>query len=223
MKMRNPKIEPWGQAGVAGGKAASARDQATSAVQSRFGLACLLVALAVLSGCTALLPRGSSSTGAAFRSFDEARVAAERIVALKTQTSELGPLGFDIRDGLNVTLVSYPEIVVRLTPHPGVPISKLDAGIRQCIDIQMACRGYVFRFDREDRRREGNFWLDFFNVSRTTHLTGWRFEALIVVSDDTVLFRNYSGQARTEKTETQTNPLGPFQPAGEGAGASLLK
>ena len=217
--MDDPKRVQQGASVVSSGVRRSAKDVNPGGMGSAFAL----IVLAALSGCTALLPRGSSSTGVAFRSFDEARVAAERIVALKTPTSELGPLGFDIREGLNVTLVSYPEIVVRLTPHPGVPISKLDAGIRQCIDIQMACRGYVFRFDREDRQREGNFWLDFFNISRTTHLSGWRFEALIVVSDDTVLFRNYSGQARTEKIENQTNPLGPFQPAGEGVGASLLK
>lgn len=181
-----------------------------------------LIALA-LAGCTSLLPRGSISNSTRFASFDEARLAAEQVLPLKTRIQELGPLGFDIRDGENVTLVSYPEIVVRLTPHPGVPISLLDEGTRQCIDIQLACRGYVFRFERENRQREGNFWMDFFNVRRTTHLTGWRFEALIVVSNDTVLFRNYSGLARIERVEQQTNPLGPFQPAGESAGASLLR
>ena len=132
-------------------------------------------------------------------------------------------MGFDIREGLNVSLVSYPEILMRLTPHPGVPFILLDSGVRQCIDIQMACRGYVFRFEREDRKRDGNFFSDFFNVSRTTHLTAWRFEALIVVSNDVVLFRNYSGQARIERVDRQSNPLGPFQPAGEGAGAAMFK
>jgi hypothetical protein len=181
------------------------------------------LAVALVSACTSLLPRASSSTGVGFENFEEARVAAERIIPLKTRTEALNTMGFDVRNGLNVTLVSYPEIVVRLTPHPSVPISTLDPGIRQCIDIQTACRGYLFRFEKEDRKREGNFWLDFFNVSRTTNVTGWRFEALIVVSDDLVLFRNYSGQARIEKVEKQTNPLGPLQPAGEGAGSSLLR
>ena len=181
------------------------------------------VVSALLSACTSLLPKASSSAGVGFENFEEARIAVERIVPLQTRTEALSAMGFDVRNGLNVTLVSYPEIVVRLTPHPGVPISTLDPGMRQCIDIQTACRGYLFRFDREDRKREGNFWMDFFNVRRTTHITGWRFEALIVVSDDLVLFRNYSGLARIDRVEKQTNPLGPFQPAGEGAGTSLLR
>lgn len=178
---------------------------------------------ALLSACSSLLPTGSNSVGVGFSSFEEARLAAERIVPLETRTQSLNLLGFDVRNGLNVTLVPYPEIVVRLTPHPSVPISALDSGIRQCIDIQTACRGYLFRFEREDRKREGSFWLDFFNLSRTTNVTGWRFETLIVVSDDLVLFRNYSGQARVDRVEKQTNPLGPFQPAGEGTGRSLVR
>ena len=189
----------------------------------RYRLILSVLAGAALGACTSLLPRGSSDAGTGFASFEEARVAADRIVPLKTRLQALGDLGFDIGRGQNVTLISYPEIVVRLTPHPGVPINLLDAGIRQCIDIQMACRGYVFRFEREDRKREGGFWLDFFNVDRTTRLTGWRFEALIVVSDDMVLFRNFSGQARIERIERQRNPLGPFQPAGEGAGRLLVR
>lgn len=182
-----------------------------------------LLAGAALSACTSLLPKSSTMTSPRFTSFEEARSAAEQIRPLTTPIQELESLGFDILAGQNVTLVPYPEIIVRLTPHPAVPINLLDPGTRRCIDIQMACRGYVFRFEREDRKREGSFFLDFFNVRRTTHLTGWRFEALIVVSDDTVLFRSYSGQARIERVDRQTNPLGPFQPAGEGAGALLLK
>jgi hypothetical protein len=189
----------------------------------KHGLILSVLTATALGACTSLLPKASSDAGTGFASFEEARVAAERIVPLQTRIQALGGLGFDIEQGQNVTLIPYPEIVVRLTPHPGVPINLLDAGIRQCIDIQMACRGYVLRFEREDRKREGGFWLDFFNVDRTTRLTGWRFEALIVVSGEVVLFRNFSGQARIERVEKQRNPLGPFQPAGEGAGTVLLR
>ena len=75
----------------------------------------------------------------------------------------------------------------------------------------------------EQRQREGNFFLDFLNVQRITSITGWRFEGLIVLIDDTVLFRNFSGEARIDRTDRLLNPLGPFQPAGESAGRSLLR
>jgi hypothetical protein len=155
--------------------------------------------------------------------FAQAKTALEHIVALQTSTSELKALGFDIQSGSNVTLISYPEIVARLIPNPGVPLDKLDPGIRQCIEVQTHCRGHLFHFERQERKREGGFWLDFFNIRRTTNTKGWWFEALIVVSDDKVLFRNYAGQAHADRVDKQTNPLGPFQPAGEGAGAVLLR
>jgi len=181
-----------------------------------------LVACGVLASCSSMLPRGSTDTPAGFDSFEQAQTAVQRIVALQTPTSELPALGFDPVAGTNVTLIPYPDIVGRLAPHPGVPYDKLDAGIRQCIEAQTACRGYVFHFERQNRHREGSFWLDFLNVRRTTTIKGWWFDALIVVTDGTVLFRNYAGQASTDKVDRQVNPLGPFQPAGESAGAVLI-
>jgi len=53
----------------------------------------------------------------------------------------------------------------------------------------MACETYEFRIGQESRRREGGFWADFLNFRRTTEVTGWRFEALVVVRGGVVLFR----------------------------------
>jgi hypothetical protein len=176
-----------------------------------------------LSGCTSLLPSGSSVTASPFQSFAEAQAAVERLEPFRTRESELPALGFDPREGKNVTQIAYPEIVARLAPHAGVPIDSLDAGIRACIEARSACRAYLFRFDRSTRKRQGGFWLDFLNIRRVTYTTGWWFETLVVVSDGVVLFRNYAGEARMEKLERQTNPLGPFQSAGEAAGAVLRR
>jgi hypothetical protein len=187
------------------------------------GLAAALLVLA-LPGCqSVLLPRSSQDTPTGFASYQDAEAAALRVVARQTRTNELKGLGFDPIDGTNVTMIPYPQIVARLAPYPGVPVERLDPGIQECINSQTACRGYLFHFERQDRKREGPFLLDFLNVIRTTYVTGWWFEALIVVSDGTVLFRNYGGQATTDRKEKQVNPLGPFQPAGEAAGYALIR
>lgn len=170
-----------------------------------------------------MLPRGSTDAPSRFTSYTEAQAAAERIVPFQTPAAELPSLGFDPAEGRNVTVIPYPEIVARLAPYSGVALDQLDPGIRTCIMARTACRAYLFHFERQDRRREGGFWSDFFNVRRTTNVTGWWFEALVVVSDGTVLFRNVAGQPHMERVEKQLNPLGPFQPAGEGAGAVLLR
>lgn len=176
-----------------------------------------------LAGCQSLLPHGTADTPAIFTSFHDAELAARKVVSLQTRTDELKDLGFDPVAGTNVTLIPYPDIVARLAPYPGVPIERLELGIQQCIEAQSACRGYLFHFERQDRKREGSFWLDFLNIRRNTFLTGWWFDALIVVSDGKVLFRNYGGQASTDKVDKQVNPLGPFQGAGEGAALQLLR
>lgn len=180
-----------------------------------------LAALLLLAGCGGLLPRGSAETPPVFEGFEQAEGAAKRIVGLKTRVEELKALGFD-PNGANVTVIPYPDIVARLAPYPGVPVDQLDPGVRECIEAQAACRGYLFHFEHQNRRRQGSFWLDFLNLRRNTYVTGWWFDALIVVSDGVVLFRNYGGQASTDRTERQVNPLGPFQPAGESAGWQLI-
>lgn len=177
----------------------------------------------LLGACTAMLPRGSSDAPSPFSTFAEAQSAAEKIQPFKTPSGELAQLGFDAKDGRNVTMIPYPEIVARLAPYSGVPLEQLDPGIRTCILAKTDCRGYVFRFEKESREREGGFWADFLNVKRETRVRGWWFEALVVVNDGTVLFRNVSGQPHVEKLVRERNPLGPFQPAGEGAGAAILR
>ena len=184
----------------------------------------LILAAALASGgCTTLLPSASSDTPERFVNFEQAKAAAERVVGRQTTVEELKALGFDPVTRPNVTLIPYPEIVAKLAPYPGVPVEQLDPGIQQCIREQSACRGYQFHFERQDRKREGNFFLDFLNFKRDTYVTGWWFDALIVVSDGLVLFRNYGGQAATDRVEKQSNPLGPLQPSGEAAGAYLLR
>lgn len=181
-----------------------------------------IVLAALLAGCTTMLPQGSSDTPSPFSSYAEASAAADRIVPFETRVQQLAPLGFDPQLGKNVTVIPYPDILARLAPYSGVPLDQLDPGIRACIGIKTQCRGYVFRFERQDRRREGGFLADFFNLERVTHVTGWRFEALVVVGDDSVLFRNVAGEAAVERIERNKNPLGPLQPAGESAGSMLI-
>jgi hypothetical protein len=185
-------------------------------------LPALLLASVLVAGCGSLLPSASADMTSPFASYEDAERAAARIEPFRTKVSQLPELGFDLRDGKNVTVIPYPDIVARLAPYSGVPFELLDPGVRACILAKTDCRAYVFRIHHEDRKRNGPFLTDFFNVHRRTAITGWWFEALVVVSRDEVLFRNIAGQARTERFERETNPLGPFQPAGASAGAVLL-
>jgi len=183
----------------------------------------LLIAAIVLAGCANLLPDSATDGRLSFESFAAAQNSLERIEPYKTKASELRQMGFDLVESRNVTLIPYPDLVGRLAPNASVAFVELDPGIRDCILARMACRAYEFHLVHEVRERKGNFLLDFLNFERTTYVTGWRFEALIVVRDGVVLFRNFAGDPRNDRIERQVNPLGPLQSGGEAVVSRLAK
>ena len=70
---------------------------------------------AVLVGCQALLPRASDDTVVQWKSFDEAREFIERIEPYQTTRNDLAGQGIDPFRTPSVTLLSYPDIVQRLS------------------------------------------------------------------------------------------------------------
>ena len=182
-----------------------------------------VVACIALAGCADLLPRSQSEQPSGFGSFEAAASALDRAEPYRSTVPELKTLGYDIDASANVTLITYPQLIARLAPNSSVPLDALDPGIRDCILARQACRVYEFRLAHEDRRRDGNFFLDFLNFRRSTAISGWRFEGLLVVRDGLLLFRSYGGEPRTDRTELEVHPLGPFQPAGESAGSLVVR
>lgn len=175
----------------------------------------LVVATCLLAGCAGLLPKGATVTTSSFETFQAAHAAFERIEPYKTQASELKNFGFDTESIRNVRLIPYPDLVSRLAPNSSFPVADLDRGIRECIAAHRGCRAYEFHFANEKRNRTGNFFLDFLDFSRTTAITGWRFDALLVISDGMVLFKNFGGEPNNDRVEHQVNPLGPLQASGQ--------
>lgn len=174
-------------------------------------------------GLTFLLPSSSSVSPSRFESYQAARDALEKAEPYKTTLADLKALGFDPYDSVNVAIIPYPEVLSRLVPYSGVPIEMLDPGVRDCIMAQIRCKAYVFHIARNDRQRDGNFFLDFLNIVRHVQVTGWTFDGTVVVRDDLVLFRNVGGAPNINTTEQTVNPLGPFQRAGESSGDLLLR
>jgi hypothetical protein len=170
-----------------------------------------------------MLPKDVHTTSSPFKTFEEARDAANAVVPFKTTIADLKRLGFDIEASRNVTVIPYPELVARLAPNPNVSMHELDPGIRECILAQKACLAYEFDLGVQQRRRIGGFWADFLNFRRETHVGGWRMRALVAARAGVVLFCNYGGEPYIDQTELRVNPLGPFQPAGEGVGAILVR
>lgn len=169
----------------------------------------------VLSGCQALLPTSSSRTPFGWSSYAEAARALEQIVPYTTRRAELHVLGFDSTDNPAVTILNFADIVQRFPAVAALPTNELDPGLRDCLKAGRRCTGYAITVKQVGRKRIGNFWLDTFNFRRESEITGWSFNALIVLVDDVVVYALSGGQPAIREYETVRNPLGPLQSLGD--------
>ena len=182
----------------------------------------LLIALTctALAGCSTLLPSTRSDDVSRFGSYPEAQAALEAIIPYRTRLDDLARLRLDICASANVQQLPYPQWVGMLV-QSNVPLDRADIGIRDCLAAEQACRAYVFRIGNLTRERDGNFFADFLNFRRVTRTRGWRFEGVVLVRDEVVLFRNHGGQPNIELVEDRSNPLGPLQTLGESLPSAL--
>jgi hypothetical protein len=169
----------------------------------------------ILSGCAALLPGGRQETVAPWDSFEEAKASYDRIEPYVTRLNDLHELGYDPKQTPNVAILNYSQVVKTAVPQPSFSIDDQPQGIRDCIRAENRCIGYSLEQSQIRRKRVGNFFLDFLNFDRETLITGWRFNALIVVIDGTVVYKQWSGQPMVRQVDRNRNPLGPFQSAGD--------
>ena len=173
-----------------------------------------LLALALLlGGCTSLLPR-ARSLSSPFQTFDEARDAIDSLVPMTSHADALRQLGIDPFGQPNTTILTHADIVRRFVPSALLQRGDLDPGVLVCLEARDACRGWEINAARITRKRTGNFFTDFTNFSRRTETTGWRFNALVLLVNDVVVYRAWGGQPKLNETEINTNPLGPLQELG---------
>ena len=59
--------------------------------------------------------------------------------------------------------------------------------------------------------RYGNVVLDMFNFRRKTRTTGWKFQGLIILNGERVVYKLESGEPKILELEDRENPLGPLQ------------
>lgn len=163
-----------------------------------------------------MLPK-SNNESSAFTTFEEARTAIESLVPSQSDVSTLKALGIDPAKTPNTAQLTHADVVRRFVPASVLTKEDLDPGIVACLQARDACRGLEILASKIARNREGNFWADFFNFKRRTETTGWRFNAVVLLLNDVVVYRTWGGQPVVNETELRSNPLGPLQDIGPGA------
>lgn len=173
------------------------------------------VSFFLLSGCSALLPRGESVAESPWQNFAEAQQTFDRIIPYTTTVQDLRALKLDPLQNPNITLLNYSDVLRRFIPSPSTDTRDLDPGVQDCIKAKSACKGYEVDQKTVKRRRYGNFLADFLNFKRKVDIVGWRFNGVILIKDEVVVYKLTGGQPAIHEHEENKNPLGPLQGIGE--------
>ena len=173
----------------------------------------LLLTAVVLGACSSLLPRGRSESSP-FKDFEQARIAIDCLVPMSSTAANLASLGIGPVHQPNTVILTQADVVRRFVPSALLRREDLDRGVLACLEARDACRGWEITAVRINKARTGNFLSDFTNFSRRSETTGWRFNALILLVNDVVVYRAWGGQPSINEVEITTNPLGPLQDIG---------
>ncbi|MDH4233082.1 MAG: hypothetical protein OEW04_13780 [Nitrospirota bacterium] len=175
----------------------------------------LLIAALMSSGCGSMLPSAKQTTVSPWKSFEDAKSAFDKITPYTTNADEMRALGFDPFTSPNIRILTYLDIMNKFLPNPSIKMEDLDEGIQACIAAKANCRAYEFLPKIVRSKRYGNVLLDLFNFRRKTKESGWRFQALVVLIDNTVVYKLSGGEPIINQERDTKNPLGPLQNAGD--------
>lgn len=170
-----------------------------------------ILAVAALAACSSLLPRGEQLTYSPWNSFKEAQQTFDGIVPHQTTVAELKRMKLDPKGNPNITVLNYSDILRRFLPSPSINAHDLDPGVQECIAARSECEGYELNVQTIKRKRYGNFFADLFNFHRKTDVAGFRFNGVLLVKNNVVIYKLTGGQPAIHEYEESSNPLGPFQ------------
>ena len=178
-----------------------------------------LATFSALSGCASLLPTSKSEVKMPWQDYAEAKATFDRIIVQHTTSDELNAMAISADVTPNIVSLNHTDLMRRLANVPLLDPGMLDDGLRACLIKRQKCTGLEIEQTHTERERIGSFWLDVLGFRQETSVTGWRFNAVIVLDENVVVYKVWSGQPNIRKFEEERNPLGPLQ----GIGPALFR
>ena len=83
--------------------------------------------------------------------------------------------------------------------------------VSDCLALRERCEVWAFRLQRGRRHRIGNFFLDVLRFKRHHRREGWKFSAIFLLADDTVVYKTWRGTPQTLTERLDVRPLGRLQ------------
>lgn len=179
---------------------------------------CFVGFICMLAGCANLLPHSKEDIRTPWHSYAEARALFDSIIVYSTTTEQLKALGINAQTTPNVAILSHADLLRKIVAGSSLDLRLLDAELQSCLMENKTCTAYELEQKHIERKRFGNFWLDFLNFHRRVDIVGWQFDAIVVVRNDRVIYKLWSGKPNIQELQEERNPLGPLQ----GIGGSLL-
>lgn len=161
-----------------------------------------------------MLPSSREVTAASpsgWQSYQDAEKTFAALTPGKTTASELKGLSLDPATNPVVALLPTWQLRQRFIPNPLVTLDDLDQGVRECIQAREACKAYEVNYVATQSKRTGNAAMDILKLYRETQTAGWRFNGLILVKDNVVVYTLTAGQPRIHQVEEKQDYLGPVQ------------
>lgn len=190
---------------------------------SRVVLLSVVTALGLLqAGCSSMFTSGRNTVKSQWATFDETKAAFDEIEPGNTSKDDLACMGFDPYMNPNVRILTYLDIMNRFLPNNSVRPEDLPTPVRDCLAAQEKSQAYELETSDQRSKRYGNVFLDVFAFNRKTKETGWNFKALILLNNDKVVYKLWSGQPLVERYEQKKKQLGPLQEL-EGAVGSFVR
>jgi len=171
--------------------------------------------VSALAACGGVLPSKETAAPSAWESFDQAKANYDRIVPGETRADDLAQLGLNPMQTPNVRRLNYLELIEVFMPHISIQRGDLDPALRTCLEARESCYAYEVHPGITHEKRHGNAVLDIFGFRRDTQTSGWQFNSLIVLKDEIVAYKLWSGEPNIRREESERRPLGPLQHAGE--------
>ena len=167
-----------------------------------------------VSACSTLLPEGTGLVDSPWQSYADAEQTFKGIIPYQTSVDDLKRLKLDPLSNPNISILNYSDVLRRFVPSTSINTNELDSGVQECIKALSACSGYEIDHRFIQRKRYGNFLADFLNFKRKVDIVGWRFNAVLLIKDNIVIYKLTGGQPSIHEHEETLNPLGPLQGSG---------
>jgi hypothetical protein len=166
-----------------------------------------------LSACASwgVLPSTKETTESPFESYRSAEDAFNKVRPYVTTAKELKARGFDPYTTPNIKVLNYLDLVPRFLPQQSMKSDDLDPAVQACLTARDKCTGWLAEPSTSSKDRTGNVALDVLGFERETTSTGWKASMLLLLQDNVVVYKLWSGTPTILEVKTEKKPLGPLQ------------